>query len=537
MDLYNATLIESAIEIYDTYFHLVASIFLVVICGVYLWFVLVAGPAWMKNREPYNVIHLIRLYNLFQVFACTVYVTRAQQLGFSLKYIFKCEKFENFSDLVRIEVIIGYWLFLVLRTIEFLETVFFVLRKKQNQASFLHIFHHIGSVAMTWLFIISNAELMAVYIAIINSMVHMVMYTYYFLTSFKNGKLEVICLKVKPFITIMQLVQFGIIIAHCIVAVLPDCNAGYFFHLQIINFIVLTFLFGHFFIQSYCRSKKEDRCSYHSNFPKWLTYRKHFPRIRRQLSKLHRDVTTLNLPVLFSTAFLLIVIFAVYMWFIYIYGPKMMKSKRPYKLKNFIRGYNIFQMGACLVLVVRSYQLGFDFRFLWRCEDFSWLSESALNEIVIGTWFFLFLRMFEFIETVFFILRKKENQASFLHVYHHVSTVILMWVYLTYDTELMALYNASINSFIHVIMYGYYFLSSYKGTRECLSFVKPIITIMQLVQFVLIMGHCIIAILPTCYASGIFFHLQIANLCMLTILFSHFFITNYLKKKDSPARL
>lgn len=127
------------------------------ICGVYLWFVLVAGPEFMSTRGPYNIKDLIRLYNIFQVFVCSFYVIRAHQLGFSLKYLWTCEKFESFSNLVRLEVKIGYWLFLALRTFEFMETVFFVLRKKQNQASFLHIFHHLGSVMMTWLFIVSNA--------------------------------------------------------------------------------------------------------------------------------------------------------------------------------------------------------------------------------------------------------------------------------------------------------------------------------------------------------------------------------------------
>lgn len=94
----------------------------------------------------------------------------------------------------------------------------------------------------------------------------------------------------------------------------------------------------------------------------------------------------------------------------------------------------------------------------------------------------------------------------------------------------MAMYNASINSFVHVIMYMYYFLSSFQNTRGFLNAVKPLITIMQLVQFVLIMGHCIIAILPECHA-GIFFYLQICNLLVLTCFFSHFFIVNYLKKK------
>lgn len=34
----------------------------------------------------------------------------------------------------------------------------------------------------------------------------------------------------------------------------------------------------------------------------------------------------------------------------------------------------------------------------------------------------------EFLDTVFFILRKKFNQVSFLHVYHHCTMFILWWI-------------------------------------------------------------------------------------------------------------
>lgn len=95
----------------------------------------------------------------------------------------------------------------------------------------------------------------------------------------------------------------------------------------------------------------------------------------------------------------------------------------------------------------------------------------------------------------------------------------------------MAIYNASINSFVHIVMYLYYFFSSYQNIRPYLDFYKPLITILQMVQFVLIMGHCIVAILPGCGAAGIFFYLQIVNLCVLFVLFGHFFITNYMMKK------
>lgn len=130
---------------------------LLLIFGLYLWFILVAGPRWMEKREPYDVTTTVRIYNIFQVIVCTTFVVQTYKLGFTVKYIFQCERFEFLRDDARLEIIGGSWLFLCLRTFELVETVFFILRKKFNQASFLHIFHHIGSALMTWLFISSKA--------------------------------------------------------------------------------------------------------------------------------------------------------------------------------------------------------------------------------------------------------------------------------------------------------------------------------------------------------------------------------------------
>ena len=146
-----------SVKDYATHFYIAVSIILLFIFGIYLWLVIVVLPKFMKFREPFNVTALIRIYDIFQIIVCSIYVTRAYRLGFTPKYLWSCEKFETIDYYGRIEVKVGYWLFLLLRIAEFLETIFFVLRKKQKQASFLHIFHHIGSVSMTWLFIVSDA--------------------------------------------------------------------------------------------------------------------------------------------------------------------------------------------------------------------------------------------------------------------------------------------------------------------------------------------------------------------------------------------
>ena len=48
------------------------------------------------------------------------------------------------------------------------------------------------------------------------------------------------------------------------------------------------------------------------------------------------------------------------------------------------------------------------------------------------THIFYLSKFIEFLDTVFFILRKKNNQVSFLHVYHHVSITIMWYILSTW---------------------------------------------------------------------------------------------------------
>jgi hypothetical protein len=43
-------------------------------------------------------------------------------------------------------------------------------------------------------------------------------------------------------------------------------------------------------------------------------------------------------------------------------------------------------------------------------------------------WWVLILKITELADTVIFVLRKKHDQASFLHVYHHTATLLLAWI-------------------------------------------------------------------------------------------------------------
>jgi elongation of very long chain fatty acids protein 4 len=43
------------------------------------------------------------------------------------------------------------WVYYLIKLVDLLDTVLFALRKKSNQISFLHVFHHFSMVINSWL--------------------------------------------------------------------------------------------------------------------------------------------------------------------------------------------------------------------------------------------------------------------------------------------------------------------------------------------------------------------------------------------------
>lgn len=55
-----------------------------------------------------------------------------------------------------------------------------------------------------------------------------------------------------------------------------------------------------------------------------------------------------------------------------------------------------------------------------------------LFQLSNGAWWYFFSKIVELLDTVFFVLRKKQSQVTFLHVYHHAITMFFSWGYLKY---------------------------------------------------------------------------------------------------------
>ncbi|XP_054169342.1 elongation of very long chain fatty acids protein 4-like [Oppia nitens] len=104
-------------------------------------------------------------------------------------------------------------------------------------------------------------------------------------------------------------------------------------------------------------------------------------------------------------------------------------------------------------------------------------------EIAIAIWCYYFSKLIELLDTVFFILRKKHNQLTFLHIYHHSSMFIFWWVGAKFVPGGSALTGAMVNCFVHVIMYFYYGLAAIGPSIKRFLWWKKYLTILQLMQF------------------------------------------------------
>lgn len=50
------------------------------------------------------------------------------------------------------------------------------------------------------------------------------------------------------------------------------------------------------------------------------------------------------------------------------------------------------------------------------------------KQVAAALWWYFVSKGVEYLDTVFFILRKKFNHVTFLHVYHHCTMFTLWWI-------------------------------------------------------------------------------------------------------------
>ena len=246
---------------------------------------------------------------------------------------------------------------------------------------------------------------------------------------------------------------------------------------------------------------------------------------RRQTASMWEEVQSggdpirnswISLPAVFTVLYL-IMVFG---------GKAYMKDREEFKIKPYIFVYNVYQSILNLVTVIAM---------LYEVRTNPWFNGLWGNTVqpgpkgfTISMWVWLHYnnKYVELLDTLFMVLRKKNNQISFLHCYHHILLIWAWWSVCKIDSGGDSYFGAMVNSFIHEIMYGYY----------CMALVgipcpwKKWITKCQMLQFCTVFAHSCYVV----YNGNMHIYLPLAQgfvMLNMLVLFGNFYMKAYGKSE------
>ncbi|XP_076749958.1 very long chain fatty acid elongase 7 [Xylocopa sonorina] len=230
---------------------------------------------------------------------------------------------------------------------------------------------------------------------------------------------------------------------------------------------------------------------------------------------------------LMASPFPLLGIVSIYLAFVLRLGPLYMKNRKPYHLNKVMICYNIFMATASASVFYGLLTSGYTTKFSLGCEAHTVSNDPESYRMARWMWRLLMLKIVELGDTVIFILRKKYSQASFLHIYHHTSTVLLSWIACKFVPGGMWTFPIMPNCIVHVIMYTYYLLACLgPEVQKRIAPWKQYITGLQMIQFIIMICHTCQTLLPSCEPN----RKPVAYMYMSQILIMFYLFCDYYKK-------
>lgn len=149
-----------------------------------------------------------------------------------------------------------------------------------------------------------------------------------------------------------------------------------------------------------------------------------------------------------------------------------------------------------------------------------------------GCWWYYFSKFTEFFDTFFFVMRKRYDQVSTLHVIHHGIMPVSVWWGVKFTPGGHSSFFGFLNTFVHIIMYTYYMLAAMGPKVQKYLWWKKYLTVLQMIQFVLVMVHAFQLLFKNDCNYPIYFAYFIgAHAILFYFLFSRFYKQAYTKKQ------
>ncbi|UYV83963.1 ELOVL7 [Cordylochernes scorpioides] len=259
---------------------------------------------------------------------------------------------------------------------------------------------------------------------------------------------------------------------------------------------------------------------------------------------------------LMGSPFLMLSIIASYVYFVKVFGPTWMKDRKPFQIKPIVVFYNILMV----ILSAFFFFYGGSYTYLgggynWLCEPIDYstsvrsmtvrspttsvnkpLQPSVCFQLLSIGWWYLLLKIVEFLDTIFFVLTKKFTHISALHVVHHSTVAWGVWIGLKFGGGGHNSFFPFINCFVHMIMYSYYCLAALGPAMKKYLWWKKYLTVFQMVQFVVALVHAIIPLFVDCGFQPFFAYLIMAHAVLFFVLFYNFYRNTYNKAAVAAAK-
>jgi hypothetical protein len=158
------------------------------------------------------------------------------------------------------------------------------------------------------------------------------------------------------------------------------------------------------------------------------------------------------------------------------------------------------------------------------------------NNVIIqnATFDHYLTKYLDLFDTLFITLSKNTRQLSFLHVYHHVSIVVIWDLLVSHNVNDGTIGTpALVNSFVHTVMYAHYLIQAF-GYKNPF---KVWVTRIQLMQFVYCFFHSIAMIHHETVMPKYYGYIQLVYQVQMLILFGNFYIETYFSHFKNKKRV
>ncbi|SPQ94746.1 unnamed protein product (mitochondrion) [Plasmodiophora brassicae] len=231
---------------------------------------------------------------------------------------------------------------------------------------------------------------------------------------------------------------------------------------------------------------------------------------------------------------------AAYLVLLFLAKQAMLKRGKGFELKTFSLMHNLAMTALSLYMFVQTCRELYIQKYsLWNNPVDPTPAGDGMAHVI---YVFYISKFFEFIDSFIIVARFRLRQLAFIHVYHHTSIVFICWAACYFWPGGDSYFVVLLNSFVHVVLYGYYFASSIvekpqPGARVSWAspyFWRRYITTLQLCQFVAMLGQSLymLTVKEARYSRKGAAYLGIYMLTMLYV-FGSFYKENY---KGGKAR-